>query len=365
MIPVQDLHRQLETVRGEIDASIARVLNRSRFILGEEVEAFEREFAAYCTASHAVGVGSGTEAIQIAVAACNLGPGDEVITVSHTAVGTVAGIEQAGARPVPVDIDPKRYTMDPGCLEAAVTPRTRAILPVHLYGCPADLAPILDIARLRGLYLIEDCAQACGALYRRRRVGSWGHIAAFSFYPTKTLGGFGDGGAVVTSDPDLAERARTLRQYGWDENRVSRRKGINSRLDEIQAAVLRVHLRHLEAWNAERRNLASFYRKSLSSEDILLPQEFEDSQPVHSLYVARHPRRDALRRHLKERGIETSVHYPVPIHLQPAYRNLSVNAGDLPRTESAAREVLTLPLFPGMTEGECEQVADAVRSFHR
>jgi dTDP-4-amino-4,6-dideoxygalactose transaminase len=363
MIPALDLKRQDESIRADIDAALARVRDRAQYILGGEVEAFEKAFAAYCTAADCIGVASGTEALQIALLSSGVGPGDEVITVAHTSAATVAAVELAGARPVLVDIDPVRFTMDPRRILGAVTPRTRAVLPVHLYGQPADLDPILETAARRGLRVIEDCAQAHGALYRGKRVGAWGHAAAFSFYPTKNLGAYGDGGAVVTDDPDLAGRARAIRQYGWDADRISRRKGMNSRLDEIQAAVLRVKLPHLEEWNAERRRLADRYNSLLTGTGLVLPVAAPDSTHVYHAYVVRHPRRDALRSHLSRRGIETSIHYPVPVHRQPGFSDLALPADGLPETEAAAREVLSLPLFPGLRPEEQQAVADAVNEF--
>jgi dTDP-4-amino-4,6-dideoxygalactose transaminase len=365
MIPVFDLRGQYDSIKDEIDVAVFRVLERGRFILNEEVASFEQEFAAYCGVSHAVGVGSGTEALHLALLACGVGPGDEVITVSHTAVATVAAIELAGARPVLVDIDSVRYTLDPAQIEAAITPRTKAVIPVHLYGCPADLASILEIAQRHNLFVVEDCAQAHGAVYQGRRVGAWGDIAAFSFYPTKNLGAYGDGGAVVTDDPSLAERARLLRQYGWRERYISSLKGLNSRLDELQAAVLGVKLRHLEAWNERRRRLATLYADGLAESGVVLPHELEDVTHVYHLYVVRHPRRDDLRAFLHERGIGTLVHYPVPVHLQPAYHDLGYAAGDLPVTESAAREVLSLPMYPELRDGEVAVVSEALLAFGR
>lgn len=367
MIPPFDLTRQYANLKGEIDAAIARVLESGHFILGEEVAAFEREFAAACGVAYAVGVGSGTEALHLALSACGIGPGDEVITVSHTAVATVAAVELVGARPVLVDIDPVRYTMDPARLEGAITSRTRAIVPVHLYGCPADLAPILEVAQRHDLVVVEDCAQAHGALYQGRPVGSWGHIAAFSFYPTKNLGAYGDGGAVVTNDATLAERARLLREYGWAERYVSHVKGLNSRLDELQAAVLRVKLRHLETWNERRRQIARLYTERLGDRDqtLVLPYEPKDVRHVYHLYVVRHSQRDALRAFLRERGIGTLVHYPMPVHLQPAYADLGYHAGSLPDSETIAREVLSLPLYPELRDDEVVAVADVVLEFTR
>jgi dTDP-4-amino-4,6-dideoxygalactose transaminase len=360
-IPIFDLTRQYAALAPEVDAAIAGVLRRGRFILGAEVAAFEREFATYCGATHAVGVGSGTEALHLALAAAGVGPGDEVITVAHTAVATVAAVELAGARPVLVDVDPARYTLDPAHLTAAITPRTKAVIPVHLYGCPADLAPILEIAQAYRLYVIEDCAQAHGAQYRGRPVGSWGDCAAFSFYPTKNLGAYGDGGAVVTANAALAERMRLLREYGWAERYVSHIKGWNSRLDELQAAVLRVKLDYLDAWNAQRRALAAGYAEQLSGvAAVQLPGAPAESDPVYHLYVVRVPRREALQQFLQERGIGTAIHYPVPVHRQPAYGRLGYS---LPVTERLAGEILSLPLFPELRADEVQTVCTAIRTF--
>jgi len=341
------------------------VLEGGWYILGEQVAAFESEFASRCGVAHAVGVGSGTAALHLALAACGVGPGDEVITVSHTATATVAAIELAGARPVLVDIDPMCYTLDPDWLEAAITPRTRAVIPVHLYGCPADLGPIVEIAHQHNLFVVEDCAQAHGAGYRGQPVGSWGHLATFSFYPTKNLGACGDGGIVITNDQGLAGQVRLLRQYGWRERYVSSLKGLNSRLDELQAAILRVKLRHLDGWNDRRRLLACLYNERLAGSGIVTPREPEYAMHVYHLYVVRHPRRDELQVFLRQKGIGSLIHYPVPVHLQPAYRDLGRKAGSLPATEAAAREVLSLPLYPELREEEVVTVADAVTAFTR
>jgi dTDP-4-amino-4,6-dideoxygalactose transaminase len=363
MIPFVDLQRQYANISGELDAAVKRVLEGGWYILGKEVQAFEEEFAAYCGVAHAVGVGSGTAALQLALMACGVGPGDEVITVPHTAVATVAAIELAGATPVLADIDPARFTLDPDQVESVVTPRTRAVVPVHLYGCPADLEPIDRIARKHGLFVVEDCAQAHGARYRGRPVGSWGHISAFSFYPTKNLGACGDGGMVATDDATLAERARILRQYGWRERYISSRKGINSRLDELQAAILRIKLRHLDAWNEERRRLAQVYEEHLAQSDITIPREPDGSSHVYHLYVVRHALRDQLQACLRDQGIASLVHYPMPVHLQPAYEDLEYQTGEFPASESAATEVLSLPIYPGLREEEVRAVARAVARF--
>jgi dTDP-4-amino-4,6-dideoxygalactose transaminase len=363
MIPFLDLRAQYIAIQTEVDAAMSGVFASGRFILGEQVAAFEHEFAAYCGARHGVGVGSGTEAIHLALRACGIGAGDEVITVPNTAVATVAAIEQSGACPVFVDVDFQTRTLDPSLLEAAITPRTRAILPVHLYGLPADLRHIQAIAREHNLRVIEDCAQSHGALHDGRRVGSLGDLASFSFYPTKNLGAYGDGGFITTSDDALAERLRLLRTYGWRERDHSVIKGLNSRLDELQAAVLRVKLRHLDAWNAQRRNLAALYAESLCDSGVSIPVEPPGVQSVYHLYVISTPGRDALRAHLKGRGIETLVHYALPIHLQEAYAGMGHGVGSFPNAERLARKVLSLPLYPEMDERVVEFVAAAIKEF--
>ncbi len=358
MIPCADPHAQYQAHRAQIDAGIARVLAKGRYILGDEVAAFESEFAAYIGVGHAVGVGSGTDALLVALQALGIGDGDEVITVAHTAVATVAAIDAAGAVPVFVDIDPMRYTIDVSRIEEAITERTRAILPVHLYGQPADLDSVLTIARRHGLKVIEDCAQSHGAMYRGRRAGSFGDAACFSFYPTKNLGALGDGGMVVTNDQSVARRARLLREYGWAERYVSHIRGWNTRLDELQAAVLRAKLPHLDADNARRRGIAERYENEIGSW-ILKPGVSEGS--VFHLYVVRTPRRDELSLFLRERGVATLVHYPVPVHQQPAYRDFTRHS--LPETESAAREVLSLPMYPELTDEDALAVIDAMSAF--
>jgi dTDP-4-amino-4,6-dideoxygalactose transaminase len=363
VIPCADPHAGYLAHRAEIDAAIRGVLESGRYILGPEVMAFEQEFAAYLGVAHAVGVGSGTEALHLALRACGIGPGDEVITVAHTAVATVAAIELAGATPVLVDIDARTYTLDPGRLEAAIGARTKAIIAVHLYGQPADLAPIAEIAKRRGLRLIEDCAQAHGARYRGRVVGSFGDVAAFSFYPTKNLGAIGDGGLVATADAGLADQARLLREYGWAERYVSRVPGWNTRLDELQAAILRVKLRHLDEDNAARSRIAARYRDLLDGSDVILPVEREDAQHAYHLFVVRSARRDALLAHLERLGVRALVHYPVPIHLQTAYRDRLRGRDLLPESEAAAREVLSLPMYPELAEQDVRRVADAVSAF--
>ena len=362
-IPVVDLNKQYRSIRAELDDAIARVLAKGTFILGGEVAVFESEFAEYCGVSHAVGVASGTEALQLALMACGIGAGDEVIAPSHTAVATIAAIEMTGASPVFADIELTRFGLDPGAVAAAITDRTRGILPVHLYGCPVDLNPILEMAQAKNIFVIEDCSQAHGAMYHGRKVGAWGDIAAFSFYPTKNLGELGDGGAVVTKNPELAEKVRLLREYGWKERYVSQIKGMNSRLDELQAAVLRVKLRHLDGWNERRRQLAALYLELLSGMDLVLPVKPEDGEHVFHQFVIRHPKRDALQAHLRAQGIHTLVHYPVPVHLQPAYANSTPMVSTLSKSERAAREVLSLPMFPELTGEQVRRVSQVIRGF--
>jgi dTDP-4-amino-4,6-dideoxygalactose transaminase len=350
-----DLRPQYAAIREEIDAAVQRVLERGWFILGPEVEAFEAEFAAYCGARYAVGVGSGTEALHLALWACGVGPGDEVVTVAHTAVPTINAISLTGARPVFVDVDPVTYTMDPAAAAAAITPRTRALLPVHLYGHPADMVPLQALAQRHGLWLIEDAAQAHGAEYRGTRVGRLGHLAAFSFYPTKNLGAYGDGGMVVTDDAALAERLRLLRNYGQTDRYHHQVEGLNSRLDELQAAVLRVKLRHLEAWTAARRERAARYAAGLPG--VRTPTEAPGARHVYHLYAVHVPQRAQVQERLAAAGIGTLVHYPIPAHLQPAYAHLGVPRGALPVTERLADEELSLPMYAELPLEQVDYVA--------
>ena len=354
---------QYNAHKAEIDAAIQRVLDKGWYVLGEETKAFESEFAQYIGVSHGIGVGSGTEALHIALAACGIGSGDEVVTVSHTAVATVAAIELTGARPVFVDIEPDYYTLDPNRLEAAITKQTKAIIPVHLYGQSADMLPILDIAEKYGLRVIEDCAQAHGAIYRGRRVGSWGDMACFSFYPTKNLGALGDGGMVVMGDPKLAEKARLLREYGWAERYVSQIPGWNTRLDELQAAILRVKLRYLDADNDARANLASKYDRALEGLGFVTPKRRQESTHVYHLYVIRSTERDEMQAFLNTRGVGALIHYPVPVHLQPAYRDTVRRSDNLLETEKAAGEVLSLPIYPELPEKDLRTVVEIVQYY--
>jgi dTDP-4-amino-4,6-dideoxygalactose transaminase len=364
VVPQVDPRSGYLAQKDEIDAAIAKVLDGGWYVLGREVTAFETEFAAYLRAPHAVGVASGTDAIEIALRAIGVGPGDTVITVSHTAVATVAAIERCGAQPVFVDIDPDTFTMDAPCLEVAFQSiqscqvrMPKAVVPVHLYGQAADMTSIVEIARRFGAYVIEDCAQAHGAAQRGHRVGTLGDLAAFSFYPTKNLGAFGDGGIVVTASEDLAERLRCLREYGWRDRYISEKPGINSRLDELQAAILRVRLRKLDDDNGARRRLADLYRSALVHAEVIHPTVGRDNDHVYHQYVIRCPRRDALRANLSQRGITTGIHYPVPVHLQPAFRGRVAYQGPLEHTERAASEILSLPMFPHLSESDIRSVS--------
>lgn len=363
MIPCSNPLAQYLAQRTEIDAAIARVAQSGWYILGAEVRAFESEFAAYVDARHGIGVGSGTEALHVALAACGVGSDDEVVTVSHTAVATVAAVELAGARPVLVDIEPNYYTLDLRGVERALTPRTKAIIAVHLYGQPADMDAIMNVAGRRGIRVIEDCAQAHGARFRGRRVGGIGDVGCFSFYPTKNLGALGDGGMIVTRDDQIAERARLLREYGWSERYTSAIAGWNTRLDELQAAILRVKLVRLDAANTARRRLADRYNAGLAGLPLVLPARRPQTEHVFHLYVVRTAARDALLAHLKRSGVGALIHYPIPVHQQPAYVGRLGGAQTLPQTEAIAREVLSLPMFPELSEDEQSETIAAVRRF--
>jgi dTDP-4-amino-4,6-dideoxygalactose transaminase len=366
-VPFNDFLAHYQAIKPEIDGAIQRVLDSGWFILGPELEAFEAEFATYCGAQQSVGVASGTEALQIALLALGIGPGDEVITVSHTAVPTVAAIEMTGARPVLVDINPFTYTMNPQALDAAITSRTRVVLPVHLYGQPADMDAIIAVSRRHELAIVEDVAQAVGAEYRGRQVGVLGDIAAYSFYPTKNLGAFGDAGAIVTNDQALAEKARRLRNYGQAKRYHHQMKGMNSRLDEMQAAILRAKLLHLEGWNYARRERAGIYDRLLSSAQagVQPPMEADWARHVYHLYVVRTNQRDALQQHLANAGVSTLIHYPIPVHLQEAYADLGLKRGTLPVTEVVAEQILSLPIYPELTIEQVSYVAGQIRDFTR
>jgi dTDP-4-amino-4,6-dideoxygalactose transaminase len=363
VIPFVDLRTQYHELKTKIDRAIQDVLDNGVFLFGSNVEAFEKEFAAYLGVSHAVAVSSGTEALRLSLLAGGLGPGDEVLTTAMTAVATVVAIEGAGARAILVDIDPATYTLDVSQVEARLTPQTKAIVPVHLYGHPTDLKPLLDIATQRGLEIIEDACQAHGATYYNRKVGSFGLFGCFSFYPTKNLGGYGDGGMIVTGSADHAEHVRLLRNYGERERFKHYLKGFNCRMDELQAAILRVKLQHLDAWNARRRLLARGYDTALTGNGVQVPVERPEATHVYCSYVIRHRSRNRLREWLADRGIDTRIQYPWPIHLQPAYSDLGTGPGSFPAAEKAASEILSLPIFPELDESQVARVSDAIRAF--
>ena len=354
--------------KNEIDDAIYRVLQSGSYILGREVEAFEEAFAAYVGVPHAIGVGNGTDALELALRAAGVIPGDLVFTVSHTAVATVAAIELAGGTPVFVDIDPGTYTMDPGSLTTALKHapkgRPKAVIPVHLYGQPADMPAILELARQHGLMVIEDCAQSLGATLEGRKIGSWGDMAAFSFYPTKNLGALGDGGMVTARDVELAEEVRSLRQYGWQQQHISDIPGRNSRLDELQAAILRAKLRYLDEENYKRRKIAVEYSKQLGDSFLRLPVEKPGSISVYHQYVVKSGKRNLLKEHLRTLGVDTAVHYPVPVHKQPAYAgDPRIAPSGLAVTERSCMEVLSLPMFPELPASAIQAVCEAIRSF--
>jgi len=344
-----------------IENAISRVLESGWYILGREVASFEKEFADYLGIPHAVGVASGTDALHLALRACGVGPGDSVITVSHTAVATAAAIDLCGAAPVFVDIDPFSFTMDPKDLDDTIRgskgSRLKAVVPVHLYGHPADMSAIMEIANRHNLRVVEDCAQSHGATFRRKKTGLWGHMGAFSFYPTKNLGALGDGGMVVTGDPELGEKARLLREYGWEERHISKFPGLNSRLDEIQAAILRAKLPYLDKENDSRRKIAGAYSSLLAAGGLILPKVNPEATHVYHQYVIRTKSRESLRTYLRERGIGTLIHYPVPVHRQPAYANRLSGNRPLPRTEEAAGQILSLPMYPELTADQVQTVA--------
>jgi dTDP-4-amino-4,6-dideoxygalactose transaminase len=361
MIPLLDLKAQYASIKDEIDDAVLRVLASTRYILGEEVEAFEREFAAYCDSKHAVAVNTGTSALHLSLLAAGVGTGDEVITVPMTFVATVSAICYTGARPVFVDIEPATCTMDPAMIEAAITPRTKAIVPVHLYGQMADMDPIMDIAARHGLAVIEDACQAHGAEYHGRRSGSIGVAGCFSFYPGKNLGACGEGGIVVTSSDSHAEAIRMLRDWGQSQRYHHVLKGFNYRMDGIQGAVLRVKLGHLERWTRARRSHAALYDKLLAGwGGAATPVQAHGRRHVYHIYALRASGRDRLREGLRSVGIECGLHYPIPVHLQEAHADLGYRAGDFPVAEAVARETLSLPIFPEMTTDHVRQVVQAV-----
>jgi dTDP-4-amino-4,6-dideoxygalactose transaminase len=360
-VPFLDLRRRVGACRPSLEAEVARVFDRGRFILGESGLEIERELAKYCGVGHGVAVASGTEALWLALEALGVCPGDEVVTVSNTCAPTIAAVLQAGATPVLVDVDPKTMTMDPAHAEAALTPRSRCLLPVHLYGQCADMEALRDLSERRGLLLLEDCAQAHGAEWGGRRAGSMGDAGSFSFYPTKNLWALGDGGMVVTDDPAVAKRLRLLRNYGYEEPNRSVLRGYNSRLDEVQAAVLLAGLPRLDAWNDRRRSIAARYTAAFKGSLVTPPVEVAGSRHAYHLYVVRSSERERVREMLRVHGIETMVHYPVPVHRQEGYANMvRIGPGGLATTERFASEVLSLPLYPELTDREVSRVVDAV-----
>jgi dTDP-4-amino-4,6-dideoxygalactose transaminase len=360
-IPFGDLKRQYISIKDEIDEAIRKVLNRGSFILGENVESFEREFSNFCGAKFGIGVGSGTEALHLSLVSCGVQAGDEVITVANTAVPTVSAISFANATPVFVDIDPESYNINPSKIEEKISKRTKVILPVHLYGQPADMDSILEVAKRHKLKVIEDACHAHGAEYKGRRVGTLGNIGCFSFYPTKNLNAYGDGGMALTNDEEIAIRLKMLRNYGEERRYHNPIKGFNSRLDEIQAAILRVKLKYLSKWNERRRKIAESYNNLLKT--VIKPKEMDYTRHIYHLYVVRSTKRDQLQMYLQEEGIGTLIHYPVPIHLQPAYRDLGFKKGSLPITEKYANEILSLPIFPELTDEEIKYISNTVNSF--
>lgn len=364
-IPLVDLGAQYQPLKSDILARVSEVLEGMHLFLGPNVQALEAEFAAFCEVRHAIGVSDGTTALQLALRACGVQQGDEVITVSHTFIATAEAIALLGATPVFVDIDPLTYTMDPRQIEARITPRTRAIIPVHLYGQPADMDPILEVADRHGLHVVEDACQAHGARYKGRRAGGLGHMAAFSFYYSKNLGAYGEGGMVTTGDDHLAAQLRILRDHGSPERYQHEVIGLNGRLDEIQAAILRAKLPHLEAWNAERRTAAQHYGELLSGvPEVSVPRVAGYAEPVFHLYVIRAAERDRLVNHLREQGVGVGIHYPVPCHLQPAFHGLGYRKGDLPVTEQVAGQIISLPIYAELSAEQRAYVVGSIRAFY-
>ena len=362
-VPFLELKPSYVELKEELDAAVARVLDSGWYLLGEELEVFEQEFATYTETKHCVGVGNGLEALHLSLRAHGVGLGDEVIVPSNTYIATWLAVSYAGATPVPVEPCEATYNLDPARLEDALTEHTRAVIPVHLYGQPADMDPIMSLAEQHGLFVLEDAAQAHGARYKGRRVGGLGNAGAWSFYPGKNLGAFGDAGAITTNDAALAERLRSLRNYGSRVKYVNEVKGFNSRMDELQAAVLRVKLRHLDAWNARRGHLADSYLKGLEATDLTLPHVPDWAEPVWHLFVVRSPVRDELQRELKQRGVGTLIHYPIPPHLQKAYAELGFIKGDFPIAEAIHHSVLSLPIGPQLEPEAVDYVVETLRKL--
>jgi dTDP-4-amino-4,6-dideoxygalactose transaminase len=363
-VPFVELRTQYNDIKSELHKTVTRVFEAGTFVGGEEVEGFEGEFARYCGVKFAIGVGSGTEALHLALVACGLGKDDEVITVPNTFIATTEAITLSGARPKFVDIDPESYTMDVAQLKEAITERTKAIIPVHLYGQPSNMEPILELARNYHLKVVEDAAQAHGAEYNGKKVGSFGDAACFSFYPSKNLGAYGDGGAVVTNSEEIAQRVKMLQNHGSRKKYNHEIEGLNSRLDTLQAAILRVKLRYLDRWNQKRKDIASLYNSLLKvAKGVARPKIRQGSDHVFHLYVIRIKERDPLREHLERSGISTGIHYPIPLHLQPAYGYLGITQGAYPIAEMVAKEILSLPMYPELQEEEVNVVAREIREF--
>lgn len=365
-IPLVDLRAQYHAIRREIDEALHAVVESGQFVMGPAVRSFEREAADYCGVRHAVAVASGTDALYLALRALGVGPGDEVVTTPFTFIATAGAVSQTGARPVFVDIDPRTFNLDVSRVAPALTGRTRAVLPVHLYGQPAELAPLLELCRSRGIALVEDCAQSFGADYGGRKCGAWGRAGCFSFYPSKNLGAFGDGGMVVTDDEALAARVRSLRDHGRDASEPYRHAtlGCNSRLDELQAAVLRVRLPRLDAANARRQAIAAAYDAALSGGPIAPPVRRPGATHVFHQYVVRSPRREEVQARLKEQGVATAIHYPMPVHAQPAYAGrVALGPAGCVETEAIGREIFSLPIFPEMTEEQVGRVCAALAAL--
>lgn len=364
-IPFVNLKSQHASLEHEIENAVSSVFKRTAFILGPEVARFESAFAAYCDAEHAVGVSSGTSALELAIRAFGIGPGDEVITVANTFIATALAVTYAGATPVLVDIHPDTYLMDAENVRQAITEKTKAIIPVHLYGQPVDMDPILELARQHNLVVIEDACQAHGATYKGKRVGSLGDAAAFSFYPAKNLGAYGDGGMVVTNNSDAADFIRIMSNVGQTKKYHHQLKGYNHRLDNLQAAILEVKLPHLDGWNAQRKKWAQLYKELLVQSEFVLPYVAEHADPVWHLFVIRTQEREELMAFLQERGIGTGIHYPIPVHLHDAYQDLGYKAGDFPISEKFASEILSLPMFPDLTSESVHYVSEALLSFKK
>jgi len=362
-IPYLDLKAQIRPLRAEIDAAIARTIDNCTFCLGPDTAQFEKDFAKFCGAEHCVGFNSGTSALHVAMLLLNVGPGDEVITTPYTFVATSWAISYVGAKPVYVDVDDATFNLDPKCVEKAITPRTKAVLPVHLYGQSFDIDPIREICRRHKLSLVEDAAQSHGAKYKGKIIGTFGEISAFSFYPGKNLGACGEGGALVTNSAEFAKRARSLREHGSAVRYYHDEVGFNYRMEGIQGAVLGVKLKHLEKWTQERQRVARRYSELLADTALQLPFQSDFAESVWALYVVRHPRRDALKAHLEANGIGCALHYPLPLHLQKCYASLGYQPGDFPVAEKAARECLSLPIYPELTDAQIHRVVEVIKGF--